>query len=71
MHVQYSEKYQDTLCFSGQAHANCSKLLNVKSIFHTVKNSRASAGYSTLLNKKYLFNTVKNFRESASCSNIV
>ena len=23
MHVQYSEKYQGTLCFSGQAHASC------------------------------------------------
>jgi len=27
-------------CFSGQAHAHCSKLLNVKSIFHTVQNCR-------------------------------
>jgi len=63
-----------------RASTNSSKLLNVKSIFNTVKkfqgNSvfRASASCSKILNdKKYIFNTVKIpgqlfFRASATCS---
>ena len=79
-YIQYSEKLQGTICFSGQAQAtqnfwiiknicsmqwkisgqlcffrastSCSKILNVKSIFHTAKNLRAT-----------LF-----FMASASCS---
>jgi len=39
-YIQYSEKLQGTLCFSGQAQM-CSKILNVKSIFNTVKIFRA------------------------------
>jgi len=39
-YIQYSEKLQGTLCFSGQAQM-CSKILNIKSIFNTVKNFRA------------------------------
>ena len=65
-----------------RASASYSKILNVKSIFNTVKNSRAtlffrtSASCSKLLNVKSIFNTVKNsratlfFRASASCSKI-
>jgi len=41
-YIQYGEKFQGTLCFSGQAQM-CSKILNVKSIFNTVKNFRAHA----------------------------
>ena len=63
--------------------ASCSKLLNVKSIFNTVKNFRAtlffraSASCSKILNDKKYFNTVKNsretlpFRASASCSKLL
>jgi len=52
-----------------RANASCSKILNVKSIFPTAKNFRAtlffraSASCSKILNdKKYMFNTVKNIR---------
>ena len=51
-------KISGQLCFSGQAHANCSEILNLKSIFHTGKHFeatlffRASTGYSKLLNNK-------------------
>jgi len=52
-----------------RASASCSKILNVKSIFHTVKNFwatlffRASANCSKILNdKKCMLNTVKNIR---------
>jgi len=55
-----------------RASASCSKILNVKSIFYTVKNFwatlffRASARCSKILNdKKGMFNTVKNIRASA------
>jgi len=66
-----------------RASASCSKLLNVKSIFNTVKNFReilffrASASCSKILNDKKYFNTVKNsretlpFRASASCSKLL
>jgi len=39
MYIQYSE-FRATVFF--RASASCSKLLNVKSIFNTVKNSRAT-----------------------------
>ena len=83
IHVQIQWKISGQLCFSGQAHANCSKILNVKSIFHTAKRFgttlffRASAICSKILNDQNYFNTVKNsranpfFRESASCSKIL
>jgi len=63
--------------------ASYSKILNVKCIFNTVKNSRAtlffraSANCSKIWNVKSIFNTVKIFRatlvfrESASCSKIL
>jgi len=63
--------------------ASCSKILNVKSTFHTVKIFRAtlfftaSASCWKILNDKKYFNTVKNsratlfFMASASCSKIV
>jgi len=67
-----------------RASGSCSKIQNVKSIFHTAKNFwaalfiRASASCSNILNdKNTCSNTVKNiranpfFRESASCSNIL
>ena len=58
----------------------CSKILNVKTVFNTVKNFmtnsvfRASASSSKILKDKKYFNAVKNFRAnsvltaSASCS---
>ena len=66
-----------------RASASCSKLLNVKSIFNTVKNFRANSvfqGKRKLLktpeNKKYIFSTVNLghpllFRASASCSKLL
>ena len=67
-----------------RASGSCSKIQNVKSIFHTAKNFwaalfiRASASCSNILNdKNTCSNTVKNiranpfFRESASCSKIL
>jgi len=52
-----------------RASVSCSKILDDKIYFNTVKNSRAtlffraSASCSKILNnKKYIFNTVKNFR---------
>jgi len=65
-YIQYSEKFQGTLFFG--ASANCSKIVNVKRIFNTVKNFRhtlffgASASCSKILNVKRIFNTVKNSR---------
>jgi len=56
-----------------RASVSCSKILNAKSIFNTVKIFRASAGCSKILNVKSIFNTVKRFRAysvfraSASC----
>jgi len=71
------------LCFS-RASASCSKILNIKSIFHTAKIFRetlffrASASCSKILNdKKYIFSTVKNsratlfFKARASCLKIL
>jgi len=55
-----------------RAGISCSKILNVKSIFNTVKNFRAnsvfraSANSSKILKDKKYFNTVKIFRASAS-----
>ena len=40
-YIQYSEKFQGTLFF--RASASCSKILNVKNIFNTVKNFRAQS----------------------------
>jgi len=37
--------------------ASCSKILNVKSIFNTVKNFRATASCSKILNSEKIFNT--------------
>ena len=51
--IQYSEKFQGNCFF--RASASCSKILNAKSTFHTVKFFRAT-----------LF-----FRASASCSKIL
>jgi len=49
-----------------RASASCSKILNVKSLFNTVKNFRACASCSKILNdKKYIVNTVKKFRENS------
>jgi len=65
-YIQYSEKFQGNSAF--RASASCSKILNVKRIFNTVKNLghtllfRASASCSKILNVKHIFNTVKNFR---------
>ena len=66
-------------CFQGKC--KLLKMLNVKSIFTTVKISRATLFFfmarencSTILKLKTIFNTAKNFREnsvfmaSASCS---
>jgi len=38
-YIQYSENFQGKLCFSGQAQS-CSKIMNVKNIFNTVKAFR-------------------------------
>jgi len=66
-----------------RANASCSKILNVRSIFNTVKNSRgtpffrASASCSKLLNDKYyIFSTVNSghplfLRASANCSKLL
>ena len=66
-----------------RASPSFSELMNVKSIFNTVKNFRAtlffraSASCSKILNDKKYFNTVKNSREtlpfgaSASCSKLL
>ena len=66
-----------------RASPSFSELMNVKSIFNTVKNFRAtlffraSASCSKILNDKKYFNTVKNFRTtlffraSTSCSKIL
>ena len=63
-----------------RASTSCSKILNYKKYFNTVKNFRAtlffraSASCSNILNdKKYIFNTVNSghilfFRARASCS---
>ena len=63
--------------------ASCSKILNVKSTFHTVKIFgatlffRASASCSKILNDKKYFKTVKKsraalfFMASASCLKIL
>jgi len=54
-----------------RASASCSKILNVESIFNTVKIFRthsvfrASASCSKILNVKSIFDTVKNFRAHA------
>jgi len=51
-----------------RASANCSKILNDKKYFNTMKNFRAtlffraSASCSKFLNDKKYFNTAKNFR---------
>jgi len=70
------------LCFS-RASASCSRILNIKSIFRTVKIFRAtlffraSASCSKILNDKKYFNRVKNsratlfFRGRASCSKLL
>jgi len=65
-YIQSKEKFQGTLCFSGEAQV--AQILNDKNIFNSVKNFRAnsaftaSASCSKILNdKKYTF-TVKNFR---------
>jgi len=42
-YIQYSEKFQGTLFFG--ASASCSKILNVKRIFNTVKNFRAHSAF--------------------------
>jgi len=49
-------KVSGQLCFSGQAHSSCSKLLNVKHIFNPVKNSRAN---SVFQGKRRLLKTPK------------
>jgi len=66
-----------------RASANCSKILNLKSISHTAKHFgatlffRASANCSKSLNDKKYFNAVENsratpfFRESANCSKVL
>ena len=72
--IQYVHS-RHTLSF--RACASCSKTLNVKSIFNTVKIFRANISCSKNLNDKKYFNTVKNFRSnlffraSASCSKIL
>jgi len=75
--------YSGHTLFSGQAQS-CSKILNVKSIFTTVKNSRANSfsghvqSCSKILNgKKYIQYSEKTFwadsvfQASASCSKIL
>ena len=80
-YIQYSEKFQGTLFF--RASASCSKILNVKNIFNTVKNFRAQSvfqGKRKLLKnpecKTYIqysekFQGTLFFRASTSCSKIL
>ena len=69
-YIQYSEKFQGKLCFSGQVQS-CLKILNGKNIFNTVKNFRASANFWKIVKSR--FNTVTSFsahsvfRASATC----
>jgi len=49
-YIQYSENSRATLSF--RASASCSKILNAKSILHTVKNFR---GNSVFQGKRKLF----------------
>ena len=55
-YIQYSEKFQGKLCFQGKR--KLIKILNVKSMFNTVKNFRASASCSKIVNGENIFNTV-------------
>jgi len=72
-YIQYSAKRQGLLFF--RASGSCSKILNVESIFNTVKIFRthaffrASASCSKILNAKISEHSV--FRASASCSKIL
>ena len=69
-----------TLCF--RASVNCSKILNVKSIFNTVKNFRANSVFRTstsgskILNVKNIFHAVNSRQlyfsgQAQSCSKIL
>ena len=68
MHVQNSEKYQGTLCFSGQAHAKCpitpecKKYIQYSEKFQGNSVFRASAGYSKLQNNKKYIQYSENFQ---------
>ena len=64
IYIQYSEKFQVKFCFQGKR--KLFKILNVKSIFTTVKIFgvtlcfffRASASYSKIVNCEKIFNAV-------------
>jgi len=61
--IQYSEKFQSKLCFSGQVQS-CSKILNCKKYIQYSENFQGklffkeSANCSKLLNSENIFNTV-------------
>ena len=55
-YIRYSENFQGKLCFQGKR--KLLKIVNVKSIFNTVKIFRASTSCSKIVNGEKIFNTV-------------